>query len=107
MANENSSATNSVEFDLKDNKISVAGPLNFDTVPQLKLKANQFLKQLSGDVTFDLAKVTRCDSAALALLTVWTYAARRQNKKIVFVDLPKQLLDIAKLSGLDRILPIN
>ncbi|MGB6977371.1 MAG: STAS domain-containing protein [Gammaproteobacteria bacterium] len=88
------------------NEYVVSGELNFATVPRLRNIGNQLLLQ-QNTIIFNFQGVSRSDSSALALLTTWTRQARRNGKKILFTHLPSQLLDIAKLSGLDSILPIQ
>jgi phospholipid transport system transporter-binding protein len=84
----------------------IRGELNFTTVPRLRNKGNQLLLQRSS-IIFNFQGVSRSDSSALTLLTAWTRQAQRSGKKILFTHLPSQLLDIAKLSGLNSILPIQ
>jgi phospholipid transport system transporter-binding protein len=84
----------------------IHGELNFATVPRLRNIGSQLLLQQPA-VIFNFEGVTRSDSSALALLTAWARQGRRSGKKILFIHLPSQLLDIAKLSGLNKILPIQ
>ncbi|MBF6309145.1 STAS domain-containing protein, partial [Nocardia farcinica] len=59
-----------------------------------------------GEVCFDLQAVTRSDSAGLALLVEWMQFARQQDRKLSFRNLPDQLRDIARISGLEDLLPL-
>ncbi len=56
-------------------------------------------------VNIDLDGVTRTDSAGLALLVSWMREAKHCGLDIRFVNVPEQMLAIARVSGFDRILP--
>jgi len=58
-------------------------------------------------VTVDLAGVTRSDSAGLALLVEWLRESELAGNTIRFVNVPAQLLSIARVCGLEEILSLN
>ena len=79
------------------------GDLSFSSVPAiLKLSARGLTA--SREIQVDLKGVTRADSAGLALLVEWLRESERAGKVITFSNVPKQLLAIAMLCGLDEIL---
>lgn len=86
--------------------ILVTGVLNVDTVIQLRAAGSQLAKTLSEPV-FNLQNVTDCDSAALALLTAWARDAKKLSKVVRFTHVPTQLVNIARLCGLDQVLVLN
>ncbi len=59
------------------------------------------------DLDIDLAEVSHSDSAGLALLIHWIRFAKQTNKKIVFHNIPAQMMAIADVSGLNELLPIQ
>jgi phospholipid transport system transporter-binding protein len=82
----------------------LAGDLSFATVPAL----NDTLDIASTDrprISIDLAGVTRSDSAGLALLIEWLRESERRGKSITFLNMPAQMQSIARVCGLDGILP--
>lgn len=79
--------------------------LTFATTPQLYLQTGEMFDTPLPRLTFDLAGVQRVDSAGLALLLEWLREARRRSKEIRFENIPEQLAAIAKVSGLNGILP--
>lgn len=98
---------NSAKITLEKNGLAkISGVLSFDTVNQLRLMGDQLLAQ-HDHLIFDFQQVTRSDSSGLALLTAWTRIARQSGKKVEFSNLPEQLIDIAKVGGLVKILPIQ
>lgn len=86
--------------------LQVSGILSFATVPTLRDQGNQMLKSLANPV-FDFMGVTRSDSAALALLTAWARQAKSLGKSASFINIPAQLMDIARLSRIDKVLSLN
>lgn len=59
-----------------------------------------------GARTVDLGEVTEMDSALLALLLAWLREARRRKQEIAFANLPESLRTIARLYGVDALLPV-
>jgi phospholipid transport system transporter-binding protein len=96
---------NLIEVNAQDN-ICVSGELSFTTVPDLNLRGCTFIKQSLNPIV-DLAKVTFSDNAGVALLVSWTRYAKSISRKISFINLPKQLLDLIAAGGLKEILPIT
>lgn len=90
-----------------DNTYLIAGELNMQTVPELLEEVEEVLSRTQGEVCFDLQKVDRSDSAGLALLVEWMQYARQREQHLTFKNLPQQLYDIAKVSGLEELLPLT
>jgi phospholipid transport system transporter-binding protein len=82
------------------------GELTFDTVAQL-LASSQALLAASPALTIDLAGVQRSDSAGLALLIEWTRSAAARRQAIAFTNIPAQMRALARVSGLDGVLPFE
>ncbi|MDR3213263.1 MAG: STAS domain-containing protein [Azoarcus sp.] len=59
----------------------------------------------AGDFALDLSGVTRVDSAALALLLAWLRRAKASGSKIELRVLPGALDALARLYGIDPLLP--
>lgn len=93
-------------FDSKSNHIQLSGELSFATVNQILEQAEQMFEPIT-DLDINLAEVRRSDSAGLALLVHWIRQANDTNKKIVFHNIPAQMLAIADASGLNELLPIQ
>jgi phospholipid transport system transporter-binding protein len=84
----------------------LVGDLSFTTVPALRGE----LDMKSADrprISIDLAGVTRSDSAGLALLIEWLRESERLGKTITFLNMPAQMQSIARICGLDGILPAD
>ena len=84
------------------------GELNFNSVPELweQNKTRLFSNRLD-KLTIDCSQLERSDSSGLALLLEWYRAARLLKMHIVFLNPPEKMVDIARISGLDKILPLQ
>lgn len=89
-----------------DGRYRLPEALTFATTPRLYLQTGEMFNTPLPRLTFDLAGVQRVDSAGLALLLEWLREARRRSKEIRFQNIPGQLAAIAKVSGLNDILPL-
>ncbi|HEX4927150.1 MAG TPA: STAS domain-containing protein [Burkholderiales bacterium] len=56
--------------------------------------------------TVDLGEVNEMDSAALALLLAWLREAKARGHELEFARLPESLRTIARLYGVDELIPI-
>ena len=57
-------------------------------------------------VEVDLSGMSSADSVGLAVLIEWTRNARSEGRQISFRAAPARLLDIARISGVDDLLPL-
>ncbi|MDX1824099.1 MAG: STAS domain-containing protein [Thiohalomonadales bacterium] len=89
------------------NHFMVEGELNLMTVPALLQAMIDRLPANGSEAHIDLAGVTRTDSAGLALLVEWLRQARVREIRLQFHNLPSQLRDIARISDLLPIIPLD
>ena len=88
--------------------IVIEGELNMQTVPDVSQQLKNILPKSNGAAfTLDLAAVTRSDSAGVALLVEVMQIAKSAKLEFHFSNLPGQMKDIAGVSGLLDILPIQ
>jgi phospholipid transport system transporter-binding protein len=86
----------------------IHGDLSFFNAPKVEgLGYTLIDKNNHQEVVFDLNDITSSDNTTLALLTAWTRYAKRKNKKLFFINCSQQLLDLAKVSGLEKLLPFK
>ncbi len=84
-------------------RMVVGGPV---TLANVKRVVEEGERQLDEGVrTVDLSEVSEMDSSLLAALFAWLRHARRQEYEIDFVNLPESLRTIARLYGVDGLLP--
>jgi phospholipid transport system transporter-binding protein len=95
---------------LDKQQYTISGAVDFSTVPGLMQRAVDFLKSYKksaasqsdmNQVKIDLAPVTDCNSAGLALLLEIFKQAHLNNINVHFENLPETLLTIAKAYGVE------
>ncbi len=87
----------------EDGRVAISGDLTFETVSTLRERGVELLGR-DGDVILDLNAVTRADSAGLALMVEWLKQAKRRESSLQVVNMPEQMLAIARMSKLDEVL---
>lgn len=90
---------------LGEGRMQLSGVLDLDSVSAL-LSAIEALTYDVPAVAVDLRDVERADSAGVAVLIAWMRSARQAQRDIRFLNMPSQMLNIARVSGLDAILPL-
>jgi phospholipid transport system transporter-binding protein len=84
-------------------RMTLSGPVTLANVARLLDEGRQHIA--GGVRTVDLGEVTELDSAALALLLTWLREARARKHELDFARLPESLQTIARLYGVDGLLP--
>ena len=84
-------------------RMIISGAVTLANVAALLEEGRRHLAE--GVQTVDLAEVSEMDSALLALLLAWLREARQQERPLAFANLPTSLRTIARLYGVDRLLP--
>ena len=86
--------------------IEIVGELNHDNVMALAHDASGIFAS-ERDLYIDLGGISHTDSAGIALLVEWLSEARHHNQEIHFINVPEQVMDVARVSNLDRVLPMS
>ena len=87
-------------------RFRVSGSMVFATVRHLlDASATAFASEAPREI--DLSNVTAGDSAGLALLIEWMGMAHRKGGNLRFAGMPTQLIALAKISDLDRVLNVK
>lgn len=81
----------------------ISGELVFDTVQQIYPRGCQLISASPLPI-FDCKQVNKIDNASLALILSWIKCAKNLHKTIKFLNIPQQLLAIAKVSGLEDVI---
>lgn len=89
-----------------EGQFRAVGELSFETVPAL-LQQSQPLFASCPQLQIDLSGVSRADSAGLALLIEWVRRARALDQEVSLLNMPEQMRDIVRVSGLDNVLPFG
>jgi phospholipid transport system transporter-binding protein len=91
-------------IDAGDGRFALAGELGFGTVSRL-LAAGLKAFAPHQTIELDMKGVTRCDSAAVALMLEWVRLTEARGARIAFRDLPASLHAIASISQVEDLLP--
>lgn len=84
--------------------MTLSGPVTLADVAGLLEEGRRHLEE--GVSTVDLSEVTDMDSGLLALLLAWLRDAKTRQRELVFTNLPEALRTIARLYGVDSLLPV-
>ena len=84
-------------------ELEVSGGLTMDTVPALFAAGLRHLA--SQDLRVDFSRVEAVDSAAVSMLLGWARAAQRGQRNLQVLNLPADLLSLARLYGVADLLP--
>jgi phospholipid transport system transporter-binding protein len=84
-------------------RMLLSGAVTLANVAQLLDEGRRHLDE--GVHTIDLGEVRELDSALLALLLAWLRDAKARGGTLAFARLPEALRTIAKLYGVDELLP--
>lgn len=88
---------------IHDDRLIVSGDLNFMSMVKVWNESLPLIKNIS-QLHFDFAEVVTTKSAGLILMLEWIRLARMSHKAITFKNIPSQLLSIAKVCGVNRLL---
>lgn len=80
----------------------VDGDLTFSAMDKKTVTSFGFLAGHK-EITIDLGGVGNADSAGLALMLEWIKVSRSKKISLRFRNIPQQLLNLAKLSGIDKL----
>jgi phospholipid transport system transporter-binding protein len=84
-------------------RMFVSGPVTLANVARVLEEGRQQLRE--GVRSVDLSEITELDSSLLAMLLAWLRDARASGHEIGFENLPDGLRTLARLYGLDGLLP--
>ncbi len=95
-----------IDVQQAEQKAIISGALTRATITRAFDKK---YRQLVDDkeVIIDLAKVSKIDTAGLAWILMLVELAAQNTCKITLINLPEDLLKLAKLSAVDTLLPIQ
>jgi phospholipid transport system transporter-binding protein len=84
-------------------RMMVQGHVTMETVPALFEKGLQHLS--NADLLVDFSQTEAVDSAAVSMLLAWQRAAQSGQRVLQIVNLSENLLSLAKLYGVEEMLP--
>jgi phospholipid transport system transporter-binding protein len=85
-------------------RILVSGPVTLANVAAILEEGRRHLEE--GVRTVDLGEVSEMDSSLLAAMLAWLRDAKSRGRELVFTNLPESLRTIARLYGVDSLIPV-
>lgn len=85
-------------------RIVLSGPVTLANVAALFEEGRRHIDE--GVRVVDLADVSHMDSSLLAMLLAWLREAKGRSHELAFANLPEALSTIARLYGVDGLLPV-
>jgi phospholipid transport system transporter-binding protein len=82
------------------------GALSFETLPEVLAASAEYAarQDVPERLTIDFSGIDAIDSSAVALLLEWRRQAMQRGKTLVFVNLPANLLSLARLYGVEELI---
>ncbi len=91
-----------------DGVLSLVGVLDYRSGPALREQGRQLITVCTqAGVLLDCAGVSKSSSVGLALLLAFMRDARGAGKQLVLRNLPEDMREIAQVSGLGDLLPLQ
>lgn len=85
------------------NQIRLIGDLIFPDIDSIRKKTEASISAQEGDFLIDFSDIGRVDSSSLSLCLCLLRLAKKQGKRLTFANLPKEMVAIADLVGLQAI----
>jgi phospholipid transport system transporter-binding protein len=86
-------------------RMTLSGEIDFvSAIPVMRQGETWLRESAPSDSRLDMAGVTRCNSAATALLLGWFRAARAAGKSLAIEHPPESVVSLMQLAGLAPIL---
>ncbi|MCG8314413.1 MAG: STAS domain-containing protein [Pseudomonadales bacterium] len=94
-------------LEVSSQQVVLSGTIDVQNAMALKAQGEALIAKLGSQIEFDLSGVSHSGSVGVSLLLAWMRAAAAADKEIVFLNIPSKMFDIARVSGLDDVLPLR
>ncbi len=88
-------------------ELSLSGRMDHDAAVDAREQGERLLAEDPGPWRINLRGLESAHSGVLSLLLCFLRAADRHQRSITFVEMPDRLYDMARMSGLDQLLPLE
>lgn len=95
----------SASIEQQGDSLKVAGTITVHNAVALQQQGSALISAASDTVNIDLSGVSLSGTVGLAVMLSWLRAAQQQNKHLQFSHMPEPLKAVAKVSGLENLLP--
>ena len=83
--------------------LRLSGPVTLNTAGPLTARGRALLTGFPAEATLDLSKVTRVDSAGVAMLVEFWRLREREGGRLEFVSIPAELRPLLQLYDLEAV----
>ena len=90
---------------LSSGELQIKGCMTHATVTHLLEQTSAALQSVK-EWHLNFSMVTKVDSSGIALMLAWMRMAKVKKIHLKFSHLPKPMIDLARVSGVDTLLPI-
>ncbi|WP_426416095.1 STAS domain-containing protein [Aestuariirhabdus sp. LZHN29] len=91
----------------KRQEISLAGEIDFDSAPALDQLVQSLMREAPGiHWKLNMDGVLKVNSVGLALLLEWMHFLEQHQGSLEVLDIPCELIDLARVCGVDEILSV-
>lgn len=87
----------------QDGVYRLEGPVTLANVKQVLSEGSTLFSD--SQIRVDFSGVTEVDSSVLSLVMEWMRGAERSNRMLVFLNLPQNLLSLARVYGVLDLIP--
>ena len=88
-------------------QLKLSGSLTFDTAVSIEQQGRELLIKQMANCEVDLAELKAAGSVALSVLLSWMRQAHHLSIDLSITNMPAELYDLARVGGLDGVLPIR
>lgn len=86
-------------------RLVLSGPITLANVAGILEEGRRHLEE--GVRAVDLGEVSEMDSSLLALMLAWLREAKSRGRELAFTNLPASLQTIARLYGVEGLIPVT
>ncbi|WP_293267120.1 STAS domain-containing protein [Neptunomonas sp.] len=90
----------SITSNQEQSRIELTGDLIFPYIDGVRKAVETAISASVGDCILDFSNVQKVDSSSLSLCLCFLRLAKKQQKQVTFVNLPKDMISIADLVDL-------
>jgi anti-anti-sigma factor len=94
-------------FNIRSKKIEVRGEVDFHTAPKLREQIQATLEKKPQVLIINLSKVTRMDSAGVAVLVEGIHMARREGVILSLQDVSRAARSVLELARVDKLFQVS
>ena len=88
--------------------ISVSGTIDVTNAVAVRVSGERLLAaSQEASIEVDLASLEQSGSVAISVMLCWMRLAKSNGKTLEFTNMPNKMFDVARVSGLDEVIPLR